>query len=124
MFYAFLADLVVVIHLAFVAFAVGGGLLVLYRRRWAWLHVPAAIWAALVEMTGWLCPLTPLENHLREKAGAVPYRIDFIEQYVLPVLYPESLTRTHQIFLGLFVMGLNLAVYAWVLSRRRRRQQR
>jgi len=123
MLYAILADLIVVIHLAFVVFAVCGGLLVLYRRQWAWLHVPSAVWAALVEMMGWICPLTPLENHFRERAGAVPYRIDFLEQYVLPILYPECLTRRYQIFLGLFVMALNLALYGWILFRGRRSQQ-
>jgi hypothetical protein len=120
MVYAIFADLVVVIHLAFVAFAICGGLLVLYRRYWAWFHVPSALWAVLVEVTGWICPLTPLENHFREKAGAVPYWIDFVEQYILPVLYPEFLTRNHQIYLGVFVMVLNMAVYGWILFRRRR----
>ncbi len=120
MIYLFLADVVVMIHLAFILFAVFGGFLVLWRWRWAWLHIPAVTWAALVELTGWICPLTPLENHFRAKGGDVAYSIDFIERYVMPVLYPESLTRRHQILLGMMVMTINLAVYAWCLYRQRR----
>ena len=116
--YAFLADVVVLIHAAFVIFAALGGFLVLYRPGWMWLHVPAAIWAALVELMGWVCPLTPLENRFRAMAGVTPYGSGFIEHYVMPVLYPEMLTRRHEILLGLFVLTLNLVLYAWAFSRR------
>ena len=91
--YLLLADLVLIIHLAFVIFVLCGGLLVL-RWRWiAWLHLPAVVWGAVVEFTGWICPLTPLENWLRAQGGETTYRSDFIAQYLLPVLYPEDLTR-------------------------------
>ena len=110
----FLADLVMILHLAFVIFVVCGGLLLLRWCRVMWLHLPAAIWGAVVEFTGWICPLTPLENWLREKGGKASYRSDFIAQYLLPVLYPEDLTRDLQLLLGTGVVVLNAAVYWWL----------
>ena len=117
MLYCVFADLVVVVHLAFVLFAVLGGLLVLKWKRCAWLHVPAVLWAALIEFAGWVCPLTPLEIWLRERGGAIAYRSGFVEHYILPLLYPAVLTRRLQIVLGLFVLGINLGIYGWVLYR-------
>lgn len=119
MLYSLLADLVVVVHLAFVVFVVLGGLLVL-RRGWvAWLHVPAAVWGALIELFGWVCPLTPLEQWLRRRAGEAGYQGGFVEHYLLPILYPGELTREIQVMLGVAVLVLNLAVYGRVLWRRR-----
>lgn len=117
--YAILADLLVVVHLAFVVFVVLGGLLVLRWRRTAWLHVPAAVWGALIELRGWVCPLTPWENRLRRLAGDAGYTGGFIEHYVLPVLYPGALTRQIQIGLGLAVIVLNVVIYGAVVLRSR-----
>jgi hypothetical protein len=114
---AFLADLVVVLHFAFVLFVVLGGLLVLRWPRVAYLHVPAAIWGAWIELAGWICPLTPLENNLRTAAGSAGYQGDFVAHYILPVLYPSALTRTIQILLGCLVLGLNLGIYGYLLRR-------
>jgi hypothetical protein len=109
-----LADLVLIVHLAFVVFVLCGGLLVL-RWRWiAWLHLPAVAWGAVVEFTGWICPLTPLENWLRSQSGGTAYRSDFIAQYLLSVLYPGDLTRNIQLLLGTVVIVLNVAVYWWI----------
>jgi uncharacterized protein DUF2784 len=116
--YSILAALVVVAHLLFVAFAVGGGLLVLRWPRLMWLHVPAVVWAAFVELSGRICPLTPLENVLRARAGLGRYAGDFIAQYVLPVLYPAGLTRDVQMCVGLVVIAVNVAAYAWLIRRR------
>ena len=117
MFYSLLADVVVLGHFLFVLFAVLGGFLALKWPGWAWIHIPAAVWAALIEFAGWICPLTPLENLLREKGGASGYSSGFIEHYLLPVLYPDGLTRSWQIVFGCIVLGINLAVYCWVLRR-------
>lgn len=118
MVYRALADLVLLLHLAFVFFAVAGALLVV-RWKWvAWLHVPAAVWAALIEFAGWVCPLTPLEIELRMKGGARGYSGGFIEHYLLPILYPGGLTRGVQVTLGAFVVVLNVSLYAWLLWRR------
>lgn len=112
--YPLLADLVLIVHLAFVLFVLCGGLLVVRWRRIAWLHLPAAIWGAVVEFTGWICPLTPLENWLRALGGGATYRSDFIAQYRLPVLYPEDLTQDLQLLLGTGVVVLNATVYWWL----------
>jgi hypothetical protein len=119
--YRLLADLVAAVHLAFVVGVVLGGLLVLRRPRLAWLHVPVAVWGAAIELGGWVCPLTPLENRLRRLGGEAGYESDFVERYVLALLYPSGLTRTHQVVLGLAVLALNAAVYAWAWRRRRAR---
>jgi uncharacterized protein DUF2784 len=119
--YSLLADAVVVLHLCFVVFVVAGGLLGLRWPRALWLHAPAAVWGALIELAGWICPLTPLENTLRRRGGEAGYAGGFIENYLTPVLYPAGLTAKVQVVLGTFVVVANAAVYAWVLGRRRRR---
>lgn len=107
-----LADAVVVCHLAFIAFVVAGGLLVLVRPWWAALHLPAAAWGAYTEFTGTICPLTPVENALRRSAGAAGYDGGFVEHYLIPLIYPAGLTASTQFWLGLAVIGINAAVYA------------
>ena len=118
MWFRFLADLTVVVHLAFVLFVVFGGLLVLRWRRVAWLHLPAAVWGAWIEFAGWLCPLTPLENWLRERGGRPAYTSSFVERYIIPTLYPDSLSREVQWVLGGLVLLVNGVVYLVVLRRR------
>jgi hypothetical protein len=106
-----LADLVLIVHLAFVVFVLCGGLLVL-RWRWiAWLHLPAVAWGTLVEFTGWICPLTPLENWLRAQDGKVGYEGDFLARSILPLLYPDALTQDVQVMLGVVVLVANGMVY-------------
>jgi hypothetical protein len=121
MLYGLLANLVMLIHLAFVLFVIGGGLLVLKWPAVAWLHVPAAIWGGMIEFLGWTCPLTPLENHFLIQSAGEGYEGNFIAHYLLPVLYPEALTRNGQIVLGLLVVVANVAMYAWVLANWRQR---
>lgn len=113
-----LADLVVLVHLAFVAFVVAGGALA-FRWRWIpWLHLPAAVWGALIEFQARVCPLTPLERALRRRAGEAGYAGGFVEHYLLPVLYPGGMTREVQIALGVLVVVVNLGVYGALLWRR------
>jgi len=123
MFYVLAADAVVLLHFAFVMFVVAGGLLVF---RWHWLallHLPAVVWSVLLELRGWLCPLTPLEVKLREAGGQAGYSGGFVEQYMLPVLYPVELDRTMQIAIGCFVIVINVAIYARLLRRFRNRDK-
>lgn len=120
--YRLLADLVVVLHFGFVLFVVLGGLLVLRWPKLVWVHVPAAVWGALIEFAGWVCPLTPLENHFRRLGGEAGYEGGFVERYIMALLYPAGLTPTMQIVLGLIVIGVNLAVYTFVWRRARRRK--
>jgi len=118
--YSLLADAVVLVHGLFVLFVVLGGVAVLRWRRLAWLHVPAALWGALIELTGEVCPLTHLEIWLRRLAGGTAYEGGFIEHYLVPIIYPPGLTRQWQIVLGFLVVILNLAIYGAILRRRRR----
>lgn len=114
----FLADVVVGLHFIFVLFVVLGGLLVLRWPRVAYLHIPAAVWGAAIELAGWVCPLTPLENWLRRQAGSAGYSGGFIEHYILPILYPSALSRDIQLLLGFLVIAANLGVYAYALRKR------
>lgn len=116
------ADAIVALHLAFVAFACLGGLLAWRRLRYAVVHLPALAWAAWIEFTGSICPLTPLENELRRRAGEAGYPGGFVEHYVLPVLYPAGLTPATQSWIGLFLVALNVAIYAVALARWRARR--
>ena len=114
-----LADAVALTHLAFIIFALLGGLLA-FRWRWVpWVHLPAAVWGAAIEFFGWFCPLTPLENSLRRASGSAEYSGGFIERYLMPIIYPTELTREFQLFLGCVLVVLNLAVYLAVWRRLR-----
>ncbi|HEX6040167.1 DUF2784 domain-containing protein [Longimicrobium sp.] len=119
-----LADVVLVLHLAFAIFAGIGGLLVLrWPRLWR-IHVPCAVWGALIMFAGWICPLTPLENGLRRRGGQAGYEGGFIEHYVVSVLYPRGLTRGIQFGIGAGVVIVNAAVYGSLIARARRRRER
>jgi len=111
-----LADLIVALHFGFILFVSLGGLLVLKWPKLMWLHLPAAIWGASIEFVGWICPLTYLENRLRSASGG-QYVSDFIEHYLMPIIYPAGLTREIQIGLGIAVIVLNLLIYAKVIYR-------
>lgn len=115
--YELLADIVVGIHLAFILFVVFGGFLLLLHRRFIWLHLPAVLWAVLIELVGWACPLTPLENLLRRKSGAAGYGTGFIEHYIVPLIYPSTLSRGQQAVMGVFLLVLTVVIYSWVLGR-------
>jgi hypothetical protein len=120
--YRILADVLLVLHLGFIAYVVAGGLLSLRWPRNTWAHLPCAAWGALIEFTGWICPLTPLEQRWRILGGQESYQESFIEHYLLPLIYPAGLTRSTQFWLGAAVIVLNLAIYALVIRRRRRRR--
>jgi hypothetical protein len=119
--YHALADLVLIIHALFIVFVICGGLLVLRWRGIAWLHLPAVVWAVLLEVFGWLCPLTPLEQDLRQAAGASGYSGSFIEHYLVQLVYPAGLTREIQLYLAAAVIIVNLLVYRLVWRRWQRR---
>jgi hypothetical protein len=118
--YGVAAGAVLVVHLAFVIFVIAGAALALRWPKVARLHLPAAAWGAFVEFSGYVCPLTPVENWLRRAAGAAGYTGGFVEHYVLATLYPAGLTRTAQMALGFFVVAVNAALYTVVLRRVRR----
>ena len=120
MWYQTGADAVVLIHFGFILFVLLGGMLA-WKWRWVpWLHLPAALWGALIEFSGGICPLTPLENRLRQAAGGDGYPGSFIERYLLPVIYPAELTRDVQVLLGLLVIAVNLGIYGvlWIREKK------
>ena len=121
MWYRGAADLVLVVHFAFVLFVIFGGLLALRWPRVAWVHVPVALYGAVIEFVGFVCPLTPLEIWLRRRGGESGLEGGFIEHYITAALYPAGLTRAVQVGLGVAVLALNGIVYAIWLRRRRRR---
>ena len=122
MAYRALANAVVLVHTLFVAFVVLGGF-VAWRWRWvAWVHFPAAAWGVAIEFGGWVCPLTPLENALRARAGLAGYHDGFVEHYLIPVLYPADLTAPQQVVLGGVALAVNVVAYGVLLGRAARRK--
>jgi uncharacterized protein DUF2784 len=116
--YRLLADLVLVLHLGFILFVALGGILVRWRRPAAFVHLPCAAYGAAIELWGWTCPLTPLENRLRGLGGEPGYTGGFIEHYLVPLVYPDPLTHGMQLLLGLLVVVANAGIYLWALRRR------
>lgn len=119
MLYRILADSVMLLHFAFVVFVTGGALLLLHRRWWMWLHLPAVAWGIWAEFVAKTCPLTPLENALRSRAGQAGYAGGFIDHYITRLVYPEGLTSRGQVVLGALVIVINVLLYGWVLRRAR-----
>ena len=109
------ADLIVLVHFIFIVFVGLGGLLAIRWWRISFIHIPCVLWGSLIELRGWICPLTPLEQHFRELAGGSGYSGGFIEHYVMPLIYPESLTREMQISIGILVLVFNLCLYGFVI---------
>ena len=121
MFYRLGADTVLLVHFTFIAFVLFGGLLAV---RWPWVvfaHLPAAAWGTFIELSGRVCPLTYIENDLRNRAGESGYSQGFIEHYLLPVIYPAGLTQRIQFVLAGVVVLVNVLAYGWLLHRRRSR---
>ena len=121
MSYPLAADGVLLLHIAFTIFAVLGGLLVLRRPSLLWWHLGAVVWGVVIELADWICPLTPLENFLRERGGEAGYAGGFIEHYVALFLYPENLTVKLRYLLGLGLVAVNLIIYGYVFLARRRK---
>ena len=122
MIYSFLADLVMFFHLVFILYVIAGALLIIKWAKTLWLHLPSCFWGMTVEFTGWICPLTPWEIQLRRLAGEEGYTGSFIEQYLIPIIYPSGLTREIQMLLGSIVLIVNLSLYILILIKRRKRK--
>lgn len=113
MIYRLAADLVVVLHFAFILFAIAGGFLAIKWKRLAWFHIPVVLYGALIEFLSMVCPLTPLENWLRARSGSQGYETSFTEHYILPIIYPSELTYQLQVVLGVSVLTINIVAYVW-----------
>ena len=120
MLFRILADAVMSAHFAFIVFVIFGGLLALKWPKAVWVHLPCFLWGVTIITAGWVCPLTPLEQHLRRAAGQAGYEDSFIEHYLLPVIYPGELTQGLQLVLGGALLLFNVLVYGWIWTRRRR----
>lgn len=118
MFYPLLADVVMLLHFGFILFAIFGALLVARWPRLLWLHLPTVLWAMAIEFYGGVCPLTPLENHLRAMSGEPGYGESFVAHYLGALIYPGELTLTIRIALGVAVLLINLGFYLWIIRRR------
>lgn len=118
--YAVAADAVMLIHFLFIAFALFGSLLLLKWPKLIWLHVPALCWGIYIELSGNICPLTPLENHFRALAGESTYYGGFIAHYLGPIIYPAGLTRGWQYFAFAVLVTVNAIGYGLYFRRRRR----
>lgn len=115
-----LGDMVLIIHLLFILFVVFGALLMRHCPALIFLHLPAVLWGTMVELRGWPCPLTPLENHFRQAAGQGAYGGGFLENYITPLVYPPGLSRQGQMTLGLLVLLINVLLYGRLLHQRGR----
>ena len=116
------ADAVMGVHFLFIAFALLGSFLVLWKRGIVWLHLPALAWGAYIELSGKICPLTPLENHYRELAGQGTYYGGFVTHYLGPIIYPAGLTRGGQYLALGILIAMNLIGYGLVWRQVRRRR--
>ena len=122
MIYSFLADLLVVFHLVFILYVIAGALLIFTWPKTLWIHLPSCFWGMTVEFTGWICPLTPWEIQLRRLAGEEGFSRSFIEQYLIPMIYPSGLNREIQMLMGSIVLIVNLSLYTLILIKRRKRK--
>jgi hypothetical protein len=116
----FAANIVLLFHFVFVVLAVFGGFGVLINPRWAWIHVPIVVWSSVVNLAGWTCPLTPLENRLRAAASGTGYEGGFVQHYIGPLVYPSGMPRRLELVAGVAIAAWNGALYAfiyWWLSR-------
>ena len=111
------ADVIVLIHFCFILFVIFGGLLALKWKKFIWLHVPAMTWGILIEFSGWICPLTKLENEFYRNNKAGEYSTGFIEHYIIPIIYPEGLTRDIQGILGIALIVINLIIYTLLIKK-------
>lgn len=119
MIHRLLADAVMILHLLFVLFALLGGVTLLWRRWMVFVHLPVVAWASLIELVGWTCPLTPLEQSLRAASGSGAYNVGFVEHYLIPIIYPPGLTPAVEIVLGVVVLVVNAIIYTGVVWRLR-----
>jgi len=110
------ADLVLVAHFAFVAFAVFGGFLIKVNEAWIWIHLPVVVWSSVINLASWTCPLTPIENFLRQRAGRDGYQGGFVQHYVGPLVYPGGMPRRLELVAGVSIVAWNGLVYTYAFS--------
>ena len=111
------ANLILIIHFAFILFVVFGALLFFVTTKIVFIHIPAFLWGSYIELTHSICPLTYLENWLLHKANLTTYSEGFIQNYLIPIVYPANLTKDLEIYLGIALIVVNMIIYGFIISR-------
>jgi len=111
------ADIILIIHFLFILFVIFGALLLFVEKKIVFIHIPAIIWGSYIELTNSICPLTYLENWLLQKANLTTYSEGFIQNYLVPIVYPMNLTKDLQIFLGISLIVINIVIYAFIFGK-------
>ena len=112
--YEIAANLILIVHLIFILFVVFGALLFFASTKIIFIHIPAIVWGSYIELTNSICPLTYLENWLLQKANLMTYSEGFIQNYLVPIVYPVNLTKDIQIYLGITLIVINIVIYAFI----------
>jgi len=115
--YEIASNLILLVHLIFIIFVVLGGLLFFASRKIIFIHIPALIWGIYIELTSSICPLTYLENWFLHKANLITYSGGFIQNYLVPIVYPADLTKDLQIYLGITLIVVNIIIYGFILNK-------
>ena len=115
--YELASDLTLIIHFAFILFVIFGALLFFITTKIIFIHIPAFIWGSYIELTNSICPLTYLENWFLHKANLTTYSEGFIQNYLVPIVYPVSLTKDLQIYIGIALIVINIVIYALIFSK-------
>jgi len=121
--YEFAADLTLIVHFAFIIFVVFGALLFFVSTKIIYVHVPALIWGIYIEITHSICPLTYLENWFLQKANLTTYSEGFIQNYLVPVVYPMNLTDDLQTYLAIVLIVVNMLMYGLIISKSKKNNQ-
>jgi|TARA_B100002003_G_scaffold31252_1_gene26401 hypothetical protein len=119
--YELAADLILIVHFVFIIFVVFGALLFFVVKKIVFIHIPALIWGSYIELTHSICPLTYLENWFLNKANLIIYSEGFIQNYLLPIVYPTNLTKDLQIYLGITLIVVNIIIYGFIFNKLKQR---
>ena len=115
--YELAAELTLIIHFTFILFVIFGALLFFVAAKIIFIHIPAFIWGFYIELTNSICPLTYLENWFLHKANLTTYSEGFIQNYLVSIVYPVSLTKDLQIYLGIALIVINVVFYAFIFNK-------
>ena len=117
--YELAADIILIIHFLFILFVIFGALLFFVAKKIVFTHIPAIIWGSYIELTHSICPLTYLENWFLHKANLTEYSEGFIQNYLIPIVYPANLTNDLQIYLGITLIIVNIIIYGFIINKLR-----
>ena len=115
--YEIAANLILIVHFIFILFVVFGALLFFVSTKIIFIHVPAVIWGSYIELTNSICPLTYLENWFLKKSNKTTYSEGFIQNYLVPIVYPMNLTKDLQIYLGIALIVVNIIIYVFIFNK-------